>query len=118
MKDDEKQTARVGRLIQETRDTGGQLFIPEVVVVETVWVLRSVYKVRQSRIIHMLQVLLQTSHLVLENSNLVDRAIIAFQRGRADLSDYLIREHADAAGCETVVTFDRKALKEDGYSEP
>jgi predicted nucleic-acid-binding protein len=40
------------------------------------------------------------------------------EKGKGDLADYLIHEHAGAAGAETVATFDEAFLKERGFSRP
>lgn len=40
------------------------------------------------------------------------RALSAYERGRGDFADYLIREHARGAGCDGVATFDKVLLKE------
>lgn len=46
------------------------------------------------------------------------RALNAYERGRADFADYLIREHARRAGCDNVATFDKALLKEPGFIAP
>ena len=42
------------------------------------------------------------------------RALDAYEAGKGDFADYLIREHARAEDCEHVTTFDRVLLRERG----
>ena len=46
------------------------------------------------------------------------RALAAFIRGKGDFADSVIKEHAQAAGCDGVATFDRTLLKEEGFVAP
>jgi predicted nucleic-acid-binding protein len=46
------------------------------------------------------------------------RALSAFELGKGDFADYLVREHARGAECEAIATFDEKLLGEDAFSLP
>ena len=46
------------------------------------------------------------------------RALDAYRLGKGDFADYLIREHAKAAGAAAVATFDRALLAEAGFTSP
>jgi predicted nucleic-acid-binding protein len=41
-----------------------------------------------------------------------------FVAGKGNFADYVIKEHARAAGCDGVATFDRALLKEEGFVAP
>ena len=41
--------------------------------------------------------------------------MLVCEAGRGDFADYLIREHANEAGCEAVVTFDRVLHRDPGF---
>ena len=45
----------------------------------------------------------------------INEALEAYDAGRGDFADYLIREHARVSGCEAVATFDGDLLKEPGF---
>lgn len=45
----------------------------------------------------------------------VTRALDAYDAGGGDFADYLAREQARAAECETVATFDKVLLRERGF---
>ncbi len=46
------------------------------------------------------------------------RALHAYESGKGDFADYLIREHARVAGCHSVMTFDQRLLKEEMFAAP
>jgi len=51
---------------------------------------------------------------MLENAEIVARALREFRRSRADFADCLIEGCAHAAGCQHTVTFDRCAATAGG----
>ena len=59
--------------------------------------------------------LLTTGWLAEATTDQLLRALAAYETGKGDYSDYLIREHARAAGHSTVATFDKALLKERGF---
>jgi predicted nucleic-acid-binding protein len=62
--------------------------------------------------------LVNARNLMFASSDHLARALAAFASGRGDFADHLIREHARAAGCSAVATFDIVLLKEQGFSAP
>ena len=96
------------------RDEAG--FITDVVLAELAWVLRSVYRYSRAETVEALALLAHSHHLAFEDDDRLTRALAAFASGRGDFADYLIRERAKAAGCATVLTFDRDLWKEKGFS--
>jgi predicted nucleic-acid-binding protein len=118
VEDDEAQSARAAKLVARAVRQGNQLFVPDVVLCETVWVLRASYEVDRGAIADILQRLLKAAHLTFANSDALKRAAEAFARGKGDFADYVIREQARAAGCDHVVTFDRVLLKEQHFTAP
>lgn len=116
--DDARQAARVVALCERTAAAGETLFVSDVVVCELVWVLGRGYRISRDRIEGMLDALLRTRHLRFREPDRLRDALAAFGRGRGDFADYLIREHARAAGCDAVVTFDRALHGEAGFVAP
>ena len=118
VEDDEAQSRRATTLIEATvaRDEG--LFISDIVMCETVWVLSSAYRFSRSEIADVLAALLRARSVVFTSTDRLARSLEAFRNGKGDFADYLIRELARAAGADTVATFDRSLLKEPGFSEP
>ena len=118
VEDDVKQSAAAAALIERAADAGEPLFVSDIVVCELVWVLGSAYRVGRAQLAATLRELLRARSLVFEAADELVRALDGFARGRGDFADYLVREHARAAGCSTVVTFDKVLQKESGFSAP
>ena len=118
VEDDAVQTARATELIDRVADAGERLFVSDVVVCELVWVLDAAYRVRRAEIGSTLAALLRAKQLRFESTDRLARAIHAFNAGRGDFADYVIREHARGAGCAEVATFDRALLREAAFVEP
>ena len=112
--DDPRQSALASKLIDGlTKDNPG--FITIVTVVELVWVLQSCYKSTKVEIANILNALIATKELIIENTETVIRATRIFSLSKADFSDCLIERSADKAGCEYSVTFDLGAIKHAGF---
>jgi predicted nucleic-acid-binding protein len=98
--------------------SGQTLFVAQIVICETVWVLESVYLLDRGQIAPVLSDLLQARHPVVEDAAQVARALDRYVRGPGDLSDYLVAERARAAGFARVATFDKALLSEPDFVEP
>lgn len=118
VEDDEAQSAAAAALIDEALSREEGLFVSDIVVCETVWVLTAAYRVKRPAVIAILRDLLRAKQLVFSAPDLLSRALGAFTTGRGDFADYLIREHARAAGFDQVATFDRALLGDRGFTAP
>ena len=115
VEDDAKQTALAAALIDRAIADGEPLFVSDIVVCETVWVLGVSYDVCRAEIASVLRNLFRARHLTFGAVDQLVRALDAYESGKGDFADYLIREQARAAECESVATFDRVLLKERGF---
>jgi predicted nucleic-acid-binding protein len=118
VEDDPVQSAKAGRVIERAMARNEALFISDLVLCETVWVLLSAYRVPRREVADVLSRVLMASHLAFRDAEALLRAHRAFVGGRGDFADYVLREHALTAGCDEVVTFDRALLKEKGFAAP
>lgn len=84
-------------------------FISIVTLTEIAWVLSRGYGTDREELIGIIHALLTTAELRVERSDVVYRALRRWTH--ADFSDALIAELCLQAGCEEVVTFDKKARK-------
>jgi predicted nucleic-acid-binding protein len=109
--DDPGQSPRATELIERrlTEDNPG--FISVVAMTETVWVLERAYRLSNVRIAEVIERLLQTSVLVVENEAEVFAAMTVLQEGSGSFADALIGELGDRAGCSVTLTFDQKAAR-------
>jgi predicted nucleic-acid-binding protein len=115
LQDDKAQSARAARLFNGAAVRGDRLFLSDIVLCEVVWVLHSRYRLPRADVAQALANLFQAEHLSFRDIEGLTRALAAFRSGKGDFADYLIREHAREVGCETVRTFDKPLLKEDGF---
>ena len=114
VRDDVHQTRKASAWI-ETLTTDKPAFISIVVLCELCWVLKSAYGASREECATAIEAVLEVPVFQIENIDLCNQALQAFKRGVADFSDFVIREVAMTAHCEGVKTFDKKALREEGF---
>jgi predicted nucleic-acid-binding protein len=111
--DDTTQSRKASTLIESlTEESPG--FIALVSVVELVWVLQGAYHSNKKEIITVLDTLLRTKGLVVEQADVVWQALRRFVGSNSDFADCLIERCNHAAGCDYTATFDRAAAKAAG----
>jgi predicted nucleic-acid-binding protein len=108
VKDDPTQSAFAIEFIRSL-SADDRAFVSLVVTAELIWVLDSCYGFSKSELVDVIQSLLSSKELILENAELVSQAAHLFGLGSADFSDYVIEKSGRAAGCSHTVTFDQKA---------
>ncbi len=112
--DDVKQSALATNLINSlTKESPG--YITLVSIIELVWVMQSCYKSTKMEVVRILETLLATRELIIENTETVIKATRVYSSSGADFSDCLIERSANKAGCEYSVTFDVDAIKHAGF---
>jgi predicted nucleic-acid-binding protein len=114
--DDEKQLAAADRLMAQCRRRQEQLFVPVLVVCETVWVLESRYEQTKTAIVAALEQVLSTSLFVVEEEELIRESLDAYSRGKGDFADYVISGTSARNGCRDTVSFDRALRGEPGFT--
>ena len=87
------------------------MFVPLLVVLETIWVLESVYDKSRQEILDSLEDLKGMPILKFEKESVLQSLLTGGRTGRADLSDVLIALAAQACGCAVGITFDKGAAK-------
>jgi predicted nucleic-acid-binding protein len=97
----QKQSAAAKKLLE----SGKTLFVGKSVVLELEWVLRGYYKSPPKDVLTVLEHLLSTSHVEVEDRVAVELAIAALRDG-FDFADAL--HHASARHCTSMATFDDK----------
>lgn len=85
----------------------GQLFIPQIVQIELVWVLESAYGFDKTNVIEVLKLLQKSTCYALQQPTQFDAALIRFENHPADFSDYLILATCVENECD-IYTFDKK----------
>lgn len=107
--DDKAQSARATALIEKECSVATPGYVGLVVLIEVVWVSESCYGATRIDIAEIVRRILSIRQLVVQDTETTWKALRQFESGRADFADCLIERTATAAGCEKIVTFDRKA---------
>ena len=89
--DDAAQNRRAAEFIETALENKETLYISDVVLVETVWVLDRSYQLSRQEIVGILRKLLAAQHVVFSAADEVARALNAFEQGSGGFADYLIR---------------------------
>ncbi len=111
IRDDEKQSQIVFKRFKQAEQSGDSFFIPLVVVLETIWVLESVYKKSHEQILDAIEEMLRLKIFRFERDEIIVRVLSDAREGRFDLSDLIVAHSARSSGCRSAVTFDKGAAK-------
>jgi predicted nucleic-acid-binding protein len=108
--DDRAQAAAATRLVDGfTAEAPG--FISTVTLVETVWVLTRAYRTPKAQITHVIEGLLRSQDLVIEQAEVHYLALGLYRVAPVDFADAVIAQAGRRAGCTQTVTFDRGVAK-------
>jgi predicted nucleic-acid-binding protein len=108
-RDDEEKTAAAEAFVAPGA------WVSQVVLVETLWVLESVYDVDAGGRARAVEMLLEHRELTVQDPDVVERALGHFRkRPSLGFSDCLALESARKAGHQPLGTFDRELGKVDG----
>jgi len=102
LQDDEKQSPESLRIIES-----GEIFIPNEVFVEVIYVLSSVYKFTKEDIYDVVQVLLNEDNVIFQDNDIIDVAISTYANERLDIVDCMLYAYKK---CENyaIETFDKR----------
>jgi len=111
VKDNEQQAKVVYRKFKKIEGKKEVLFIPIPVVLKTIWVLESVYGVKRQEILDSINDLLLMPILDFEAQPAIRSFVSSAKEDKVDLSDLFIGNYAKYLGCDSVITFDKRASK-------
>ena len=109
--DDEIQTQKVYKIFKDTEIEKKQLFVSLLVVLELIWVLKSAYNISRNEVLESINDLISMPILKFESFSTLQQFIHVAKGSSYDLSDVLIAYSAKFQGCESILTFDKKASK-------
>lgn len=105
-RDDEKQVTAAESFVAKGA------WVSHVVLVETIWVLESVYGLNPDSLAQAVEMLLSHQQLTIQDGDVVDAALEHFRkRPSLGFSDCLVLESALKAGHQPLGTFDRELGK-------
>ena len=109
VRDDARQANLVRRVFNAAEKNSETLLVPLLVVLEVFWVLESVYEIPRNEILDAIHELILMPILEFESRSVILNAISQARKSRMDISDLLIAHSARDSGCESVLTFDKRA---------
>lgn len=114
--DDDMVQARAARaFVAERCSPGDPAYVDRVALCETVWVLTSVHGYDRASVADLIDKLLSTEGISVEDADAVYDALRIYRRRGVGFADALIGEVNRARGCEATATFDRKAARLGGF---
>ncbi len=108
--DDEAQAAKAKRYIES-----GPSYVSCIVLSEVVWVLESAYGYDKEAIVRVLERLLSTQELEVEDADLALAALRDYRRLPTGFTDCLIGHRNAARGCSETGSFDKRAKSIRGF---
>jgi len=111
IRDDEKQTELVRRLLERCHEDGERCLVTTIALCELEWVLTASYKVPRQEVAAAIEGFSTEELFVVEEAEMVREALTRYQAGKGDLSDYLLGARGRELGTATTFTFD-KALRD------
>jgi predicted nucleic-acid-binding protein len=115
VQDDKKQSASVTRFIEKSLTADAPGYINHISLCEIAWVLQRCYGVTKQQLREIIESLLTTKQISVENVEVAWKALRAFNANNADFCDALIAQVNIHSGCEHTVTFDKKAANLPGF---
>ena len=109
--DDKLQANKVKNLFEKVEIQSGLFFIINAVLIEVLWILKSVYDYKRSDIIKAIESLSQMSIIKFENNDAIQEFILQSKKTNNELDDLLIGIIAKCHGNEPTITFDLRASK-------
>ena len=111
VRDDEKQSQLVYRRFKQAERRRELLFVPLPIMLETIWVLESLYNLTRGEIIGAIEDLMLMPIFQFQNYGALQKFLVSARQESTDLSDLLIAHSCRASGCKQVLTFDKKASR-------
>ena len=112
--DDRVQSAVATRLIESRCNAESPGWIALAALCELVWVLQYSYAYEKAAIVSVLDHLLQSAELRIEQEDEAWAALAGYCKGTADFADYVILFRCRDAGATPIVTFDKRLARHSG----
>jgi predicted nucleic-acid-binding protein len=111
LRDEPGQTAKAESFLERVESRGARVFVPFLVLVEVMWVLRARFRLARARILQVVEQVLRTPLFEVEQAAVWEDFLRRAPQDEADLEDILISVAARHHGCEGVVSFDRGGVR-------
>lgn len=109
VQDDKKQSAAATRFIEKSLTAEIPGYINHITLCEIVWVLQRCYGVTKQQVREIVEGLLTTKQLVVDNIEVTWKALRTYDSHKAGFCDALIAQANIYSGCGYTITFDKTA---------
>ncbi len=103
------------KLIKREVASGRRVFVSQLVLLETEWVLRCRFSLPKCQIIGAISGLLDATDVRFEDESAIEEALFIWKDNTADFADCLIGAQNRRLGCRATATFDVKAARLPGF---
>jgi predicted nucleic-acid-binding protein len=110
--DDPDKADAVEALLDNASHGEFRLIIPSVVMAELVWVLESFYKIDEPRIADLLEALLHTPGLEVQENKLIRQVLEIYRLKKVDFIDAWVLAFARQRSVPRIYSFDKKHFKD------
>jgi predicted nucleic-acid-binding protein len=104
-------SGQIRRIRAAVAETDGAVYVNDVVLAESVWVMRSHLGLSRVELGGALRTLVESAAVEIDRRSAVVEALARFEAGGAGFVDHLIGVLNRDAGCGTTLTFDRVAAR-------
>ena len=116
IEDDAEQLKRARTLLNGMAERFETVFVADIVLAELEWVLEDAYQVPRARILQALQAIVASKQFEFQDRRRVLDALELYQKGKAELSDYLVGLIGSQRGASTTYTFDRDLRDDERFT--
>lgn len=109
--DEPRQAAKVESWLEGHATAKAPAYIDHVVLCELAWVLERAYGYAREQVGEAVSAVLEHDQFKVEAPAMVRQALVSHRTGPAGFSDCLLAARTQAAGCDTVLTFDKRASR-------
>lgn len=111
LNDDDLKRKASEKLLKEAKDRGVSLYLLPVAMMEIVFVLEKVYKLKRHNIQQLITALLNTPELSIEMEDVFGKAIKVYVEKNVKFADAMMAFWGLEKGMETIYTYDEKDFK-------
>lgn len=115
--DDPQQSQIAEILFDQYLNKPQSIFINNIVICELIWVLDSGYNYSKAQITKTIMQILSTKEFAFEHHSLLWLSLELYESGNIDFSDALISQLNKSHQCITTYTFDKQAIKLEGFAD-
>jgi predicted nucleic-acid-binding protein len=115
MQDDPLQSPKATRIIERRLSEESPGFISVATMLETAWVLENIYGLSRLELARAIETILQVRTFVAQNEREIHAAMFTLKTGHSSFGDALIGALGTWAGCDTTLTFYKKASALRGF---